>query len=224
MKKSTKIITTAISLVLVFTFMVVGIMAATTATAGISSAVSWSAEAGLKFTLDVWTYYSAEHYNSTAKSFPELSSHKIEQVVVDSATTNQVASGITKSLNATFIDTTDDGVNNPHELYYICCFNAIDDDPDDNERPHIEVAMTKIQNSSSAINVQLGTRSGLELQIGGSPINYIQSWTDKPSGSIFGKDMVFVLKLSLSNPNVSVSDFEVNVKFNVYRSAPEVDW
>ena len=125
MKKSTKVITTAIALVLVLSFMVVGILAATSATAGISSSVSWTAEAGVHFSIDAWTYYSAEHYDEVSKSFPEVSGHKIDTIIVDSATTNQSASGISKNLNASFIDTTDDGVNNPHELYYFYYIHLI---------------------------------------------------------------------------------------------------
>ena len=51
MKKSTKIITTAVALVLVMGFMVVGIMAATTASASITASVNWTAEAGVVFEL-----------------------------------------------------------------------------------------------------------------------------------------------------------------------------
>ena len=119
MKKGTKIITTAIALVLMLSFMVVGIFAATSATAGISASISWTATEGVQFTIDAWTWQSAEHYDENSKSFPEISPHKIGQIVVDTATTNQAASGITASLNANFIDITDDGVNNPLELYYI---------------------------------------------------------------------------------------------------------
>ena len=70
MKKRTKIISTAMALVLVMSFMVVGIMAATSAASNISASVSWTAEQGVKFTLDAWTYYSAEHYDSNTKTFP----------------------------------------------------------------------------------------------------------------------------------------------------------
>ena len=48
MRKSTKIISTAIALVLIVGFMIVGIYAATSAAANISANVSWTATAGIK--------------------------------------------------------------------------------------------------------------------------------------------------------------------------------
>jgi len=44
MRKSTKIIATAVALVLVMSFMVVGILAATSAAASITASVSWTAK------------------------------------------------------------------------------------------------------------------------------------------------------------------------------------
>lgn len=104
MKKSTKIISTAIAIVLVMSFMVVGILAATSASANVSASVSWTATEGLDFHCNIWSYQS-----TTTNSV---------SISVDTTTTNSQASGITKQLNLTFSDSTpNDGVNNPEPIY-----------------------------------------------------------------------------------------------------------
>ena len=218
MKKSTKIITTAIALVLVLGFMIVGIYAATSASSNISASISWTAEKGVKFTLDAWTYYSAEHYDENSKSFPTLSTHKIDQISVDSATTNQAASGITKSLNATFIDTTDDGVNNPHALYYCYVLGAVN---------------SGLSWSTLGVEVNfpmLTTQNGVKVELLLGEDDYMMLCSN-PESSGFDKldsetshyefyditSLSLVFKLTLDNPNTSLEQFDASVSFDIER-------
>lgn len=223
MKKGTKIITTAISLVLVLSFMVVGILAATSGTASISASISWTADIGLEFTLDAWTWYSAEHYDENSKSFPEISSHKIEQIVVDTATTNQQASGISKSLNANFIDTTDDGVNNPHELYYVYMFSLTDTMEDDNTLSTIDVYPQNAPTSTSEVDVQYctGCQNVTELF---KCLDFSTgcNWKASP-GNMYGViGKAIVMKLTLKNANNSLTSFNASIGFNIRFGMPGV--
>ena len=68
MKKSTKILTTVVALVLVVGFMVVGIMAATSASANITAQVSWTATAGVEFDMRGGVFFSQEHYDAMFQS------------------------------------------------------------------------------------------------------------------------------------------------------------
>ena len=224
MKKSTKIITTAIALVLVLGFMVVGILAATSATAGISSSVSWTAEAGVHFSIDAWTYYSAEHYDEVSKSFPEVSGHKIDTIIVDSATTNQSASGISKNLNASFIDTTDDGVNNPHELYYfyyIQCLDPITSDSNFIYYPQVHVTLSSSPKSNS--NVQIEILSDAAHYV---PLDEEYKFIDRAASSstlnnrIATRHIIYALKLTLLNPDESLANCDAGVSFSILASTP----
>ena len=240
MKKSTKLITTAVALALVVAAMVVGIYAATTASSNITASVSWTAEAGVEFTLDAWTYYSAQHYNASTKSFPEVSAHKIEQIVVDSKTTNQAASGISKTLNASFIDTTDDGVNNPHELYYIYYINnwnrsaGYDANLGENLFYKLKTRITSCPSSTTDVQVDWADFSESrfsdieevgKMMPGMFDANITTESAVKSDKEIqcagdgmFGSSeygSCYVMRLTLSNPDASLASFNANVSFAI---------
>ena len=104
MKKSTKIITTAVALALVVAAMVVGIYAATAGSATITANVSWNAVAGVTF-----------EFNGKVeggKNNPAAVSH-----IVVSSTTNTAAAG-TGNLSEEFLDSSDNGVNDPSAIVY----------------------------------------------------------------------------------------------------------
>ena len=220
MKRGTKIITTVIALVLVLSFMVVGILAATSATAGITATVSWTAEEGISFTIDAWTYYSAEHYDKSSKTFPEVSSHQIDTITVNTATTNQEASGISKSLNANFVDVTDDGVNNPKELYYIYII-----------REHLGLAYLNvlIENfPESTENIQIdyyyydGVPSSF-YKNGICPEVSLEQYAVtkdviRRDRDTFG--VLFAMKLTVLTPDISFDSFDVSVGFRLENGFP----
>ena len=109
MKKSTKIITTAVALALVVAAMVVGIYAATAGSATITANVSWTATAGITFE------FNGKVEGGALK--PAAVSH-----VVVSSTTNTGAAG-TGNLSENFIDSDkgtaqDNGVNDPGAIIY----------------------------------------------------------------------------------------------------------
>ena len=105
MKKSTKIITTAVALALVVAAMVVGIYAATQATSTITAQVSWTATAGITFELNGSVAGGA--------TTPTAVSH-----TVTAATDNDTAGTLSGTLSTNFKDSTSDGVNNPSAITY----------------------------------------------------------------------------------------------------------
>ena len=109
MSKTTKILTTVVAIALVITAMVVGIYAATQGSASINANVSWTATAGITFTLDGSV---ANGKDSDKKS--------IAQIVVDGSTSNENAiKTADKPLDISFYDgTAEDGVNNPSNIVY----------------------------------------------------------------------------------------------------------
>jgi len=215
MKKSTKLITTAVAMVLVVAAMVVGIYAATSASSSITANVSWTATEGLEFTLWGWTYYTAEHYDEESKSFPELSNHGIDEIKVDTATTNEVASGFLRNFNATFIDVTDDGVNNPKEIYYFYALLS----------PNIEkinVTLTKCPTSTNDVKVEFGETCaasqtggyywGPECSMWREP-QFSETAPTRAFADSFGGP-VLAIRLTLKNPNVSLTNFDASISFS----------
>lgn len=114
MKKTTKLITTMVAMVLVAGFMIVGIFAATQATSTITASINWSATAGIMFTLDAQVVNNAAGNGIGASSTPA----KITTQSVTNKTTNAQAGSLTQALDCDFYDGTDDGVNNPSPIVF----------------------------------------------------------------------------------------------------------
>lgn len=218
MKKSTKIISTTIAIVLVMSFMVVGILAATSASAVIGARISWSAEQGIAFTLDIWTCYSAEHYDSINKNFPIISSHKLNTISVDTFTTNQSANGITQTLNANFIDVIDDGVNNPSELYYLYLFKNYTPLASENSIMNLIVSVDAPE-TSDTVKAELRVRGGGDIEVGEVPEDLEEDWEKyeelSQSNMYFSTSRLFILKLTLLDPNNSVINFDASIQFQI---------
>ncbi len=105
MKKSTKIITTIVAIVLVCAGMAIGIYAATIGGATISANVSWTAQEGVN--LEFW-----------AKATGGSEEKEVKRRTIGPSTTNQEAV-ITGDLSCDFVDNTkDDGVNNPGAITF----------------------------------------------------------------------------------------------------------
>jgi len=223
MKKSTKIIATAVALVLVVAAMVVGIYAATSAGAAISATVTWEAEAGLEFRIDAWTAYSAEHWDATTSKFPYVSPNKIEQIKVDTKTSNNEASSTStrmqRTLDASFIDITDDGVNNPETMYYIYDMMI-----NYSSSTNINVEVTKYPVSGSNIQVRyiwgsfasFDSGEGSDMVIGAAT-SYSEFSTTITTTNSLRTDMPpiqFIIELTVMDPDTSVTEFDASVGFS----------
>ena len=226
MKKSTKLITTAVAMVLVLGVMVVGILAATQASATIGATVSWTAEAGLYFSIDVGSVYSKEHYdlaggfeiidelhpNGYTTLGPEsIVPDTLNQIAyIDKSTTNTEASNVSYEFDATFIDDSDDGVNNPRKMYLVYVFGR----PGISEAPLFDVAITQIPTSSGNITVKYTTHN---YESSDNSITFSETVPTKlPDDTGYARSLM--IELSLNNPDQSVSDFPLDVEFSITKA------
>jgi len=228
MKKSTKIIATAIALVLVMSFMVVGILAATSAAASITASVSWTATAGLNFRVEGWTVYSKEHIDyleeqaETPNSIIEHG-YSIEDyaniktlISVDTKTTNESASGMTATLNSTFIDDSDDGVNNPRDIYYCYKFQNLDADEYGKNLSSLIVNFTKLPSSTENVTVMYEWGStGSEIGLAYSSLEESVTKTTGPTSLTISAGEAFVgwlaIRLHIETPDENLTGFDAGI-------------
>ena len=110
MSKTTKILTTVVAIALVITAMVVGIYAATQGAASINATVSWSAEAGIAFTLN-------GNVNNGVDEAVAMG-----EIKVTAATDNATAGANARTLTSAFKDNNNDGVNDPKDVVFTFTF------------------------------------------------------------------------------------------------------
>ena len=237
MKKSTKIITTAVALVLVMGFMVVGILAATTASATITASVSWTAEEGVVFDVMGGVCLTKEHYQENGNSLPTDSLFEslilsdliwaadsnlyygpcMETISVDTTTTNTEATGMQRTLNANFCDDTDDGVNNPRSIYYWYSVVDIGRIINNDGMPTINVNITKIPQSTSAIKVQyFNTSDPANNDLASNNFTDVKPTMLEPHYNM--NPPILVIKLTLINPDQSLSNFDAGVGFSITKA------
>ena len=175
----------------------------------------------IDFTIDAWTYYSAEHYDETTKSFPEISPHKIDTIVVDTATTNAAASGIEKSLNCSFIDVTDDGVNNPKELYFFYLIkNNMEVVISDEQRQYLDLEVDGAPVSTTNIDVAMAAQdisSEYEINVGeykiGDNVTFKNAF-DSSYIRYIRERMLLIIRLTIKTPDQSINSFDCGVDFS----------
>lgn len=210
MKKSTKIITTAVALALVVAAMVVGIYAATSASATITASVNWSATAGITFTLDgtVKSYGSASDASPTTKS--------ITQQVVTASTTNTNAAALAGNLDANFVDESTDGVNNPGKVEFTYTIA-------NTGTKAITVKMTKYPAPASESNTNSVHKPAVAMTLknGSTTVNYSEA-TVKTNGVSVAANTSYVITITLTmasggtgsiNADTNLSSFDAGVTF-----------
>ena len=114
MKRKFKIFTTAIALAIMLGAMLIGIYAATSASAVISAGITWTSTAGLSFTLDAQVVNNEAGDGIGASSTPKM----IATQIVTATTSNTSANVLKGSLDCDFYDGTKDGVNNPSNIVF----------------------------------------------------------------------------------------------------------
>ena len=87
----------------------------------------------------------------------------------------------------------------------------------------ISPKMTEAPISNSMVNVQFGVTNFGSL-VGENCINKISSWSSSQTQSDSSSDIIFIMKLSLVDPNISISNFNANTKFAIYRAAPAIEY
>ena len=254
MKRSTKIITTAIALALVVAAMVVGIYAATSAAASITAQVSWTATAGIEFSLKGAVlgskeFYEYNNYNYEASNpdsqlqfiYGEQGSfNSVEEkslCSVNTTTSNTAASGLTNTLNATFYDPTDDGVNNPSKICYNYQFednSAERYEGAENwcEGTGLNIRITKIPQSTANIKVTYGVYVGYGWNstacdagpILTAPPTAIQipaeiRESEYGGDGNWGPYATLQICLEILTPDTSISNFDAGLSFTITKAS-----
>ena len=190
MSKTTKILTTVVAIALVITAMVVGIYAATTGSASVNANVSWTATAGVEFTLDAGV--------TNGKS---ADAKNITQVVVTASTPNaSISNKNAGDLSVKFYDgTTEDGVNNPSNIVYT--YKVVNT----SSSKALKVTLTKLPTTGSNVTVTVaGTNDTASATITQGTAITVAA----------GKTLNITFTLAVTNPNASVASFDAGVNFS----------
>ena len=188
MRKSTKIIATVVAIALVITAMVVGIYAATTGSASVNANVSWTATAGVEFTLDAGV---TNGKSADAKNIP--------QVVVTASTPNaSISNKNAGNLSVNFHDGTGDGVNNPSNIVYT--YKVVNT----SSSKALKVTLTKLPTTGNNVTVTVAATND-------SASATITKGTAITVAT--GKTLNITFTLAVTNPNASVASFDAGVNF-----------
>ena len=213
MKKSTKIITTAVALALVVAAMVVGIYAATAGSATITAEVSWTATAGITFTLDgnVKAYGRPDNHQDGPDASPTTKT--LTQQVVTAATSNTASAALAGNLDADFIDESTEGVNNPGKIVYTYTL-------ENTGTQAIKVKLDKAPAEGAEANTSGKHTPAVAYSFSGVTATYsgITTGTVTVNG---GATLTITITLSLAasgenngvNADLDVSDFDAGVTF-----------
>jgi len=205
-------------------FMVVGILAATSASASITASVNWTATAGLQFEMLGGTIYSEEHsedLSSAGSSFAQFEQAGVvtpdnaafrSLATVNTTTSNQTASGLSATMNANFIDDSNDGVNNPRDIYYI--YWIVNND----KSMGLRVSFTDLPDSNTNVNVSYYA----DIVNGYKFLGEINTDTTKPTSVTLEAESQYticiIIKLSVATPDVSFSGFDANVGLSISKA------
>ena len=242
MKKSTKLITTAVAMVLVVAAMVVGIYAATSASATIGATVSWSATEGLQFTIGAYTVGSKEHQEyltSKGKTFADFDALDVfnyhgytenvtnyqQLISVNTLMSNDDADGLSGRIDANFVDTSDDGVNNPRDIYYVYYISNTG-----HYNYSLQYGLKVIIDSVPQTTENIEVSYWANIVAGDNhcrPSEWAtKSTTTPPTQIIMNKDNTtdgqscLIIRLRLLTPNESLTDFDASISLSFERYMP----
>ena len=215
MKKSTKIITTAVALALVVAAMVVGIYAATAGTATITAQVSWEAVSGITFTLDgnVKAYGKPDDHPDGPDASPTTKT--LTQQVVTAATSNTDSAALAGNLDANFIDESAEGVNNPGKIVYTYMLK-------NTGAQAIKVRLSKAPVEGAEANTSGKHTPAVAYNFSGVTATYAAMKAETATVSIAqNQTLTMTITLSLAasgqnngvNADLSVSNFDAGVTF-----------
>ena len=208
MKKSTKIISTAIALVLVMSFMVIGILAATAANAGITANVSWTATEGIAFELEAWVVNNSTANGIGATTVPK----SISKQIVTASTSNTAANNLAGDLACGFYDGTNDGVNNPSNIVFTYKIK-------NTGSGILKVTATKTPTNSAesgttAANHKPAVALSSKLDSADNTSSCISSITGSGFNIPAGKTLEYIVTLSISNADLSITNYDAGVTFS----------
>lgn len=212
MSKKAKIISFSVAIVLVAAVMTVAIYAAVSGKATITASVSWTATEGIEFELEAWAVNNAIGGIGTTTN-----PLAITKQVVTSSTTNATAGALAGNLSCSFYDSTNDGVNNPHNVVFTYKITNTGDSV-------ILVKTTKTpskqaESGTTASNHKpaVSLAAKIDGEANGSAVNKLIG----TEGYKIQPDSVFeyIVILSIANAEVNISSFDAGVTFSLSASS-----
>ena len=188
--------------------MTVAIWAATSATAGISANVSWTASAGIEFELEAWVVNNPAGNGIGNTSTPK----SITKQIVTASTSNTTANNLAGDLGCGFYDGSNDGVNNPSNIVFTYKIK-------NTGSGILKVTATKTPNNqaesgTTAENHKPAVALSSKLEGSDNTSSCISSITGSGFNIPAGKTLEYIVTLSISNADLSISSFDAGVTFN----------
>ena len=208
MNKKIKYLSYAIAVVLVTGIMTIAIWAATSASAGISANVSWTATEGIAFELEAWVVNNASANGIGATTVPK----SITKQIVNASTSNTASNNLAGDLACGFYDGTNDGVNNPSNIVFTYKIK-------NTGSGILKVTATKTPNNqaesgTTAANHKPAVALSSKLDSADNTSSCISSITGSGFNIPVGKTLEYIVTLSISNADLSITSFDAGVTFS----------
>jgi len=208
MSKKAKYFSFAIAIIAVAAVMTIAIYAATAATAGITANVSWTATEGITFELEAWVVNNAAGNGIGATTNPK----SISKQIVTASTPNTTAQNLAGDLACSFYDGTDDGVNNPSNIVFTYKIK-------NTGSGILKVTATKTptngaESGTTAANHKPAVALSSKLDSADNTSSCISSITGSGFNIPAGKTLEYIVTLSISNADLSITNYDAGVTFS----------
>jgi len=208
MSKRIKYFSFAIAIIAVAAVMTIAIYAATAATAGITANVSWTATEGITFELEAWVVNNASANGIGATTNPK----SISKQIVTASTSNTAANNLAGDLACGFYDGTNDGVNNPSDIVFTYKIK-------NTGSSILKVTATKTPTNSAesgttAANHKPAVALSSKLDSTDNTSSCISSITGSGFNIPAGKTLEYIVTLSISNADLSITNYDAGVTFS----------
>ena len=208
MSKRVKYFSFAIAIIAVAAVMTIAIYAATAASAGITANVSWTATEGISFELEAWVVNNATANGIGATTVPK----SISKQIVTANTSNTAANNLAGDLACGFYDGTNDGVNNPSNIVFTYKIK-------NTGSGILKVTATKTpinsaESGTTAANHKPAVALSSKLDSTDNTSSCISSITGSGFNIPAGKTLEYIVTLSISNADLSITNYDAGVTFS----------
>ena len=208
MSKRVKYFSFVIAIIAVAAVMTIAIYAATAASAGITANVSWMATEGIAFELEAWVVNNATANGIGATTVPK----SISKQIVTASTSNTAANNLAGDLACGFYDGSDDGVNNPSNIVFTYKIK-------NTGSGILKVTATKTPTNSAesgttAANHKPAVALSSKLEGSDNTSSCISSLTGSGYNIAAGKTLEYIVTLSISNADLSITIYDAGVTFS----------
>ena len=208
MSKRVKYFSFAIAIIAVAAVMTIAIYAATAANAGITANVSWTATEGIAFELEAWVVNNSTANGIGATTIPK----SISKQIVTASTSNTAANNLAGDLACGFYDGSDDGVNNPSNIVFTYRIKNTGSNI-------LKVTATKTptngaESGTTAANHKPAVVLSSKLDSADNTSSCISSITGSGFNIPAGKTLEYIVTLSISNADLSITNYDAGVTFS----------